>query len=154
MRRLRTVALGALLLLTMLGSSLAGFNRGPTIAPSSVMANPSELPFTGGAVSVSADIEPATKSNGGCGCPSEESVALVQAWVTVSPGALPPTAMTNTQDNAWQAQVSLPGNSTVDDIAYTLTVTATDANGQSAAPVAAEATVLAAPQGPPDEPTL
>jgi len=154
MRRLRTVALGALLLLTMLGSSLAGFNRGPTIAPSSVTANPSELPFTGGPVTVSADIEPATKSNGGCACPSEEPVAIVEAWLTVSPGALPPTAMTNTEGNTWQVEVPLPGNSTVNNIAYTLTVTATDADGQSAAPVTAQATVLAAPEPPPDEPTL
>lgn len=152
MRRLKKAALGSLLLLMVLGSALAELGRGnPTITPTEVQVTPSELPFTGGQVTITAEIVPATSSSGGCMCTSSETVALAQARVTVSPGAVPAAAMTAGTGNSWQAQINLPGNATAADIEYTLTVTATDANGESATPVSATVTVRSATP-PPGEP--
>ncbi len=152
MTRLKTAVLGLLLLLLALGSALAGLVRGnPTITPASLEATPSELPFTGGQVTITAEIVPATTSSGGCACPSSEAVPIAEAWVTVSPAAIPRTAMTAGEGNTWQAQITLPGNATAADVLYTLTVRATDSNSQTATPESTSVTVHSATP-PPAEP--
>jgi hypothetical protein len=152
MRTLKRVLLGSLLLLIGLGSPLASLGRGaPTINPAGLETIPSELPFTGGSVTVRAEIDPTTVSSGGCGCSSDSSLPVVQAWLTVNPAVIGPTDMTLTQGNVWETQISLPGNSTTKDIQYVFTVRATDDDGMAADPVWVSFYVRAS-GSPPDEP--